>query len=68
VSTALGRQDEEWPTNVEMVGNTVIPPKPDGPVQVYIFQTRPARPLPPPRHHTPGAMTIPGPVLTEPER
>lgn len=65
--SALSRQDEEWPT-LEQIGNTRIPPKPDGPIQVYIIIARPPRPLPPPVHHTQGAKTVAGPFQHEVER
>lgn len=43
-------------------------PKPGTEVQVRIILSRPAPLLAPPVHHTQGAKTVPGPVLTEPER
>jgi hypothetical protein len=46
-----------------------LPPKPDGPVQVLIVWPKaPVIEGTFPVHHTQGAKTIPGPVLTEPER
>jgi hypothetical protein len=67
MSSTLGRMDEEWPTDpATEVGNGVVLPPPGSPTVIVV--RRFVHIVPPPVHHTQGAKTIPGPVLTEPER
>jgi hypothetical protein len=55
------------PTPDPKLAPGVVIPEPGSPGTVIKLR-RPAPVVVPPVHHTQGAKTIPGPVLTEPER